>query len=124
MKYWGQWGAFRGGFWGPLFGSAFSWVPVISPVLVDGRLEAWIVATLEDAVVVGGISAIGAGLVSIGIPKDSVVTYETAIQAGHYLVVADGTSAEAAGARNILNALRQAHLADRVLEPAVQGVTG
>jgi hypothetical protein len=37
---------------------------------------------MEDGVVVGGPSAIGAGLLSIGIPKDSIVTYETAIKAG------------------------------------------
>jgi len=27
MKYWGKLGAFWGGFWGLLFGSAFFWVP-------------------------------------------------------------------------------------------------
>jgi hypothetical protein len=88
MKYWGKLGAFWGGFWGLLFGAAFFWVPSIGPVLVGGPLGAWIVAGLEDAVVVGGLSAIGAGLYSVGIPKDSIVTYETAIKAGQYLVVA------------------------------------
>ena len=29
MKYWGKLGAFWGGFWGLLFGSAFFWVPGI-----------------------------------------------------------------------------------------------
>src|SRR6204780_2917071 len=71
MKYWGKQGAFWGGFWGLLFGSAFFWVPGIGPVLVGGPLVAWIVAGLEAAVLVGGLSAIGAGLFRIGIPKDS-----------------------------------------------------
>jgi hypothetical protein len=43
-------------------------------MLVGGPLVASIVAALEDAVVVGGLSAIGAGLFSIGTPKDSIVT--------------------------------------------------
>jgi hypothetical protein len=73
MKYWGKWGAFWGGFWGLLFGAAFFWVPAIGPVLVGGPLVAWIIAGLENAAVVGGLSAIGAGLYSIGIPKDSIV---------------------------------------------------
>jgi hypothetical protein len=73
MKYWGKMGAFWGGFWGLLFGSAMFAIPGIGPILVAGPLVAWIVAGLEGAVVVGGASAIGAGLVSIGIPKDSVV---------------------------------------------------
>ncbi len=56
MKYWGKWGAFWGGFWGLLFGAAFFWVPAIGPVLVGGPLAAWIIAGLENAVVVGGLS--------------------------------------------------------------------
>ncbi len=87
MKYWGKWGAFWGGFWGLLFGAAFFWVPAVGPVLVGGPLVAWIVAGLENAVVVGGLSALGAGLYSIGIPKDSVVEYEAAVKAGKYVVV-------------------------------------
>ena len=117
MKYWGKWGAFWGGFWGLLFGAAFFWVPAIGPVLVGGPLVAWIVAGLEDAVVVGGLSAIGAGLYSIGIPKNSIVTYETAIKAGQYLVVAHGTAAETAKARNILSTLKPTDLTDHVLSP-------
>jgi len=123
MKYWGKLGAFWGGFWGLLFGSAFFWVPAIGPVLVGGPLVAWIVAALEDALVVGGLSAIGAGLYSIGIPKDSIVTYDTAIKAGQYLVVAHGTSADAAKARNILSTLNPVQVTDHVLEPAAQAVT-
>jgi uncharacterized membrane protein len=124
MSYWGKWGAFWGGFWGLLFGAAFFWVPAIGPVLVGGPLVASIVAGLEDALVVGGLSAIGAGLYSIGIPKDSIVTYESAIKAGQYLVVAHGASAEAVQAKNILSAFRPAHVADHVLEPATQAVAG
>src|SRR5271165_7512269 len=68
MKYWGKMGAFWGGVWGLLFGAAFFFVPGIGPVLVAGPVAAWIIAALEGAVVVGGLSAIGAGLYSIGIP--------------------------------------------------------
>ena len=38
MKYWGKSGAFWGGFWGLLFGSAFFAIPGIGPVLVAGPL--------------------------------------------------------------------------------------
>src|SRR6202451_4424411 len=74
MRYWGKVGAFWGGFWGLLFGSLFA-IPGLGPILVAGPLVAWIIAGLEGAVVVGGVSALGAALVSIGIPKDSVVQY-------------------------------------------------
>ncbi len=123
MKYWGKWGAFWGGFWGLLFGAAFFWVPAIGPVLVAGPLAAWIVAGLEGAVVVGGLSAIGAGLYSLGVPKDSILKYETDMKAGKFLVVAHGTSADAAKAKDILSRLKPSTLDNHVLEPALETVS-
>ena len=102
MKYWGKLGAFWGGFWGLLFGSAMFAIPGIGPILVAGPLVAWIIAGLEGAVVVGGVSALGAALVGVGIPKDSVVKYETAVKADHYLLLVHGTSDEVAIAKNII----------------------
>jgi hypothetical protein len=102
MKRWGKSGAFWGGFWGLLFGSAFFAVPGLGPVLVAGPLVAWIVGALEGAVVVGGLSAIGAGLFSIGIPKDSIVQYESAIKADKFLLLAHGTADEVEKARRIM----------------------
>jgi len=102
MKSWGKLGAFWGGLWGFIFGSAFFWIPGIGPIAVAGPLVSWIVGALEGAVVVGGISALGAGLFSIGIPKDSIVKYETAIKSDQFLVVAHGTADEASRARKIL----------------------
>src|ERR1039457_6299569 len=78
MKHWGKTGAFWGGFWGLLFGSAFFMIPGLGPILVAGPLVAWIVGGLEGAVLVGGLSALGAGLYSIGIPKNSVGKNEAA----------------------------------------------
>jgi len=102
MKYWGKMGAFWGGIWGMLFGAAFFVIPGLGPILVAGPLVAWIIGALEGAVVVGGLSALGAGLYSIGIPKDSVVTYETALKADKFLLLAHGTADEVAKARDIL----------------------
>jgi len=102
VKYWGKLGAFWGGIWGLLVGTAFFFVPGVGPVLVAGPVIAWIVAALEGAVVVGGISAIGAGLYSIGIPKDSVLTLDTALKAGKFLVVAHGTTVDVLKAKEIL----------------------
>ena len=72
------------------------------PPLVAGPLVAWIVAALEGAVVVGALSAVGAGLYSIGIPKDSVVKYETALKSDQFLLMAHGTADEVAKARDIM----------------------
>jgi hypothetical protein len=102
MKYWGKMGAFWGGVWGLLFGAAFFVVPGIGPVLVAGPVAAWIVAALEGAAVVGGLSAIGAGLYSIGIPKDSILRYEVALKADKFLLIAHGTADEVAKAKETI----------------------
>ena len=103
MKHWGKIGAFWGGFWGLLFGSAFFAIPGIGPVLVAGPLVSWIIAGLEGAVVVGGVSALGAGLVSIGIPKDSVIKYEAALKTDKFLLIVHGSSDAVYGAPFILD---------------------
>ena len=57
---------------------------------------------LEGAAVVGGFSALGAGLYSMGIPKDSIVKYETALKTDQFLLIANGTAAEVAKAKDII----------------------
>jgi hypothetical protein len=52
--------------------------------------------------VVGGLSAIGAGLYSLGIPKDSILRYETAIKTGNYVLIAHGTMEDTQRAKDIL----------------------
>ena len=102
MKYWGKMGAFWGGFWGLLFGSAIFAIPGIGPILVAGPLVAWIIAGLEGAAVVGGVSAVGAGLFSIGIPKDSILKYETALKTDKYLLVVNGTPEAVGQAKEVI----------------------
>jgi hypothetical protein len=103
MKYWGKVGAFWGGFWGLLFGSALFIIPGLGPILVAGPLVAWIVAGLEGAVELGALGALGAGLFSIGIPKDSIVKYETALKTDQFVLIAHGTAAEVAKAKEIID---------------------
>jgi len=103
MKYWGKLGAFWGGFWGLMFGSAFFWLPGIGPVLVGGPMVVWIIGALESAVVIGGFSALGAAMYSIGIPENSILDYETQVKNGKLLLVAHGTSEEVQRAKDLLS---------------------
>jgi uncharacterized membrane protein len=120
MKYWGKAGAFWGGLWGLLVGAAFFWVPGIGPLLVAGPVAAWIIAALEGAVVVGGLSVLGAALYSIGVPKDSILQYETALKADKFLLVVHGTADEAAKAKEILSRTKPAEVNDHPLEVVPQ----
>ena len=106
MKAWGKSGAFWGGLWGVLFGSAFFLIPGIGPLLAAGPLVGWIIGALESAVVVGGLSALGAGLYSIGIPQDSIIEYETQIKAGKFVVIAHGSPDEVGKTKGALAATK------------------
>ena len=104
MKAWGRLGAFWGGLWGILFGAAFFVIPGIGPIAVAGPVVSAIVGGLQGAVVVGGLSALAAGLIGIGIPKDSVVKYETALKADKFLLIVHGSADEVARAKDVLHA--------------------
>jgi len=102
VKFWGKNGAFWGGLWGWLFGGLFMTIPVVGHVVVLGYLAAMAVSAIEGAIVVGGLSALGAALYSSGIPKNSVLAYETAVKADKFLVLARGPAEELARAKEIL----------------------
>ncbi len=63
----------------------------------------WLLGALGEAVLVGGLSALGAALFSQGIPKNSVLKYETAVKSGKFVIIAHGTAQEATLAREIIS---------------------
>ncbi len=110
VKFWGVRGAFWGGFWGLFFGGLFMTIPVVGHVIVLGYLAAMVISGIETAAVVGGLSALGAALYSIGVPKDSVLQYETAVKSDNFLVMAHGAAAEIARAKTILGTANPSRL--------------
>jgi hypothetical protein len=111
MKFWGKNGAFFGGLWGWLVGAGFFLIPGVGHLIVLGPLVGWIAGALEGAAVGAGLGVLGGALASAGVPKDSVVKYETAIGAGKFVVTAHGSTAEVESARAILGARGTADLA-------------
>jgi hypothetical protein len=102
MKYWGKTGTFWGGLWSSLVGAAFLIIPGVGPVVLAGPVTSWTIGALEGAIFVGGVSVLGAALVSVGIPRDKVLKYESAVKSGKFLLIAHGTAAEAGKVRNVL----------------------
>ena len=103
IKLWGKNGAFWGGLWGLFAGGLFMTIPLLGPVVVLGHLAAMLIGVAEGALVVGGVSALSGALVSVGIPKDSVVRYEEAVRADQFLVMAHGTPDQIKQAQMILH---------------------
>jgi hypothetical protein len=123
IKFWGTRGAYWGGLWGLFFGGLFMTIPVVGHIVVLGYLATVAISAIESAVVVGGLSALGATLYSIGIPRDSVLQYETAIKADGFLVTAHGTTEEMTRAKAILGTLNPSrldlHTDIKAVEPTV-----
>lgn len=99
-----KYGAIWGGLMGILFGSAMMFIPIVGHVIVLGPLAATLISGVRGAVVVGGVSALVGGLMSIGIPKDSVLRYETALKANKFMLVIHGDATEIMRARELLGA--------------------
>ena len=121
VKFWGSRGAFWGGLWGLFFGGLFMTIPVVGHVVVLGYLAATAISAVEGALMVGGLSALGATLYSIGIPKDSVIQYEATLKADNFLVTAHVAAAEIARAKTILTSANPSrldvHAGIKVAEP-------
>jgi hypothetical protein len=102
LKVWCQFGDFYGGLSGLLLGSAFYSIADVGPVIVFGPLVRWIVTALEGAVTTGGLSAVGAGLHSMGVLKNNIISYEKALKSDKFIVVAHGAPNDRAKAESIL----------------------
>jgi hypothetical protein len=102
IKFWGARGAFWGGLWGLFVGGLFMTGPLAGPVVILGYLAAAVISGLEGAIAVGGLSALSAALASLGIPKDSVIEYESALKADKFLVMAHGAPEDMARAKTLL----------------------
>ncbi|MGF6774808.1 putative membrane protein [Paraburkholderia sp. GAS199] len=103
IRSWGATGAFWGGIWGLLLAPAVFLVPGLGLVGLAGPVVAAVVSALEGAVIGGGVTALGAALAELGVPKDDAVKYETAIRANGFLLIVHGTSEDVEQARAILN---------------------
>jgi hypothetical protein len=102
-RYWGEFGPFWTEMWASLSGWACFDFPGTGPILVAGPLGGWIVAALENEAVFGGLSAFGAALYGLGIPKDAVLRCEAAVRMDKLLLIAHGAVDEVGKARELLN---------------------
>jgi len=102
MKYWGLRGALRGGMWGLLLGAGLFSIPGVGPALRAGHLLGALVTGLGSAAIVGGFSALVAGLIHLEIPKEGANNYQNANTSDKFLVIAHGTPEEVARARRIV----------------------
>jgi hypothetical protein len=117
VKAWGGTGAFWGGIWGLLLAPAVFFLPGIGLVAFAGPLVSALVGALEGALVVGGVSALGAALTNVGAGPEQVIKYESALKAENYVLIVHGDASDLAKAHSVLIG------AGKAQEPALSGVT-
>lgn len=110
VKAGGKFGAVWGGLCGILFGSALVVVPGIGHLVVLGVLASALANLAGGAALGGAVGALGGVLASIGLPKDSVLKYQSEVKAGKYLLIAHGEEAQIDAAKDLLQALKPASL--------------
>ena len=102
IKAWGGMGAFWGGMWGLLIAPAVFFFPGFGLVAFARPIVAVLISALEGAVLVGGVSAIGAALMQIGVSKDQIMKCEMALKVDKYVLMVHGSVEEQGKARSVL----------------------
>ena len=100
----GKTGAFSGAVTGLLAGTALIMIPGIEAGTVGDSVLSWVRGVIGAAVAIGGLSALGAGVYSSILPKDSVLKFESQVVArsDKFLLMARSTATEAAAIRRSL----------------------
>lgn len=99
----GRYGVFWGGLVGILFSSLFIFIPVFGHLVILGPLASMVVSGIEGSVVGGATGAFLGALSAMGIPKNSILRYETALKADSFLVAVQGSQAQVENARKIID---------------------
>jgi hypothetical protein len=91
--------------WALLGDGGFFLVPGIGPVVLAGPFVHTLAATVDDGVAVGSLSALGAAIYSLGIPRVRILSHKIGIMAGQCAVVALGSPELVAKAKTALVAV-------------------
>lgn len=100
-------GAWFGGIFGLMLGAlGFFVMPVVGGIMVMGPLAGLIAGAISGA----GVGALVNGLMAAGIPREQALRYQERLQAGEFVVVVHGGTAQTARAHEILEGTEHIHL--------------
>lgn len=102
IKSWGGRGAFWGGVWGLLLAPAVFFLPGLGLIMFAGPVVLALASAIEGAAIVGTASVLGAALSNLGMPKNAIMKYETAIRADHFVLSVHGSTEDNALAASVL----------------------
>ena len=95
-KFWGVRGVLWNRLWTHFGGGLFLTTPTTGPAFVLGQISFVAGETLDAALIIGGMSAVGTALYSIGIPRDDAQRFEDAVCHDHFLLMVHGNALDLA----------------------------
>ena len=102
MRYCGARGSFWNDVWRLLDGAGHFAIPGFGRILTAGPLTVGVASAIEGPVG-EGLSAVGASLSGMSIPRASVLRYESALRMHKLLLVADGSAREVLKCKEVLH---------------------
>jgi uncharacterized protein (TIGR02271 family) len=96
-------GGALGGLGGLLVGIGALAIPGIGPIMLAGAAATALATTVAGSAIGAAAGTLLGGLIGLGIPEDRAKVYSDRVSAGEYLVMVEGTDAEIARARTVLN---------------------
>jgi len=81
-------------------------IPGFGPLMVVGPAVGWIIDAMEIPVNVQGLSALGSGLVSQGVPRIQARKYEVWVKGGKVLLIGSGNHQQVRAACEQLRVMR------------------
>jgi hypothetical protein len=105
VKSWGGIGAFWGSIWGLLLAPAVFFLPGLGLMAMAGPIVSTLIGALEGAVIVGGLSAFGAVLSRMGVPKDQIIKYESALKVDKYVLMVHGSHDDLEKVQSVLTGM-------------------
>lgn len=96
-------GSTIGGVTGLLVGLGAIAIPGVGPVMLAGAAATAIASAISGTVIGAAAGSLAGGLVGLGIPEDRAQVYSDRVDAGDYLVMVDGTTADIALAESIFS---------------------
>ena len=81
-------------------------IPGFGPLMVVGPAVGWIIDAMEIPVNVQGLSALGSGLVSQGVPRIQARKYEVWVKGGNVLLIGSGNHQQVRAACEQLRVLK------------------
>ena len=92
VKFWGIRSTLWEYVWALFGGGLFLTTPVMGPTFMMGRIGAFEERSLDAGVIIGGMTAIGTALLSMGLPRNDAEIFDDLVARDRFLLMVHGSA--------------------------------